>query len=114
PSTPDLDTTEARMLASVSRYVEQRSQEGSFQIADSALENRVWSLDLAQAPAVFEIEDGLYSVVAGFEGTLEENGAVPSNVIVEFFVARTADGFDVKDAWITSANGIPRAQLYQS
>jgi hypothetical protein len=111
---PDLETPEAQMLASLSRYVDDHTTiEGSYQLADSAFGSEVWNLELAQAPAVFEIQDGLYSVVAGFEGTLGSN-PVPSNVNVEFFLAKTANGYEVRDSWITSANGIPRNKLYQS
>ena len=111
---PNLESQEAQMLATLSRYVDNHTTvEGSYQLADSAFGSEVWNLELAQAPAVFEIQDGLYSVVAGFEGTLGSN-PVPSNVNVEFFVARTANGYEVRDSWITSANGIPRDRLYQS
>ncbi|MFA5508384.1 MAG: hypothetical protein WC423_23370 [Vulcanimicrobiota bacterium] len=110
---PTLSTPEEKMLGSVAEYVEKHSVEGQYRISDAAFSNQVWLLDLAQAPAVFEIKDGLYSVVAGFEGTLGTSN-VPSNVNVEFFVAKTAQGFEVRDAWITSANGIARTKLYQS
>lgn len=101
------------MLGVVSEYVEQRSQNELFEIKDAAFANQTWQLELAQAPAMFEIQDGLYSVVAGFEGTMATS-TVPSNVNVEFFVAKSADGYQVKDAWITSANGIARNKVYQS
>lgn len=52
-------------------------------------------------------------MVAGFQGVLG-NSEVPSNVGVEFFVARGDNGFEVRDAWITSANGISRNKTYQS
>jgi hypothetical protein len=110
---PSLNTPEARMLAEVSKFVEKRSVEGRYRINDAAFANEVWLLDLAQAPAVFELQDGLYSVVAGFEGTLGTSN-VPSNVNIEFFVAKTANGYEVRDAWITAANGIARNKLYQS
>lgn len=111
---PSLDTKEAQMLAALSGYVNNwTSAEGGYQIADSAYPNEVWNLDLAQAPAVFEIQDGLYSVVAGFEGTLGQSD-VPSNVNVEFFMERVGSEYQVRDAWITSTNGIPRDRLYQS
>lgn len=101
------------MLEQLSRYVESRSKEGYFQIKDAAFADKVWKLELAQAPAVFEIKDGLYSVVAGFEGTLGDQ-TIPSNVNVEFFLARTEQGYEVREAWIASANGIARNKLYQS
>jgi hypothetical protein len=113
PTQPSLTTPEARMLAEVAKYVEGRSVEGQYRISDAAFSSEVWLLDLAQAPAVFELQTGLYSVVAGFEGTLGTSN-VPSNVNVEFFVAKTANGYEVRDAWITSANGIARNKLYQS
>lgn len=101
------------MLASLSQYVESRSTEQGFQLPDSAFQNQVWNLELAQAPAVFEIQEGLYSVVAGFEGNLGSN-SVPANVDVEFFLAKTADGYAVRSAWIVSANGIARNKAFQS
>ena len=113
PTQPALNTPEERMLGQVAEYVEKNSVEGRYRINDAAFSNQVWLLELAQAPAVFEIKEGLYSVVAGFEGTLGTSN-VPSNVNVEFFVAKTANGFEVRDAWITSANGIARNKLYQS
>lgn len=113
PTQPALNTPEERMLSEVGNYVEKNSVDGRYRINDTAFSNQVWLLELAQAPAVFEIKDGLYSVVAGFEGTLGTS-SVPSNVNVEFFVAKTANGFEVRDAWITSANGIARNKLYQS
>ena len=113
PTQPALNTPEERMLSEVGNYVDKNSVDGRYRINDTAFSNQVWLLELAQAPAVFEIKDGLYSVVAGFEGTLGTS-SVPSNVNVEFFVAKTANGFEVRDAWITSANGIARNKLYQS
>jgi len=110
---PAEQSSEQQLLTEVSNYVAARSIEEQFQITDAAFENQVWNLELAQAPAVFELSDGLYSVVAGFEGTLGES-TIPSNVSVEFFVQRTDTGFEVKTGWVTSANGIPRAKLYQS
>ncbi|MFA7484154.1 MAG: hypothetical protein WC314_26905, partial [Vulcanimicrobiota bacterium] len=107
------NSEEEKMLGVVSEYVEQRSQNELFEIKDAAFANQTWQLELAQAPAMFEIQDGLYSVVAGFEGTMATS-TVPSNVNVEFFVAKSADGYQVKDAWITSANGIARNKVYQS
>ena len=113
PAAPTFDSEEERMLISLSEYVDAHSLDGAYQISDSAFGGQNWSLDLAQAPAVFEIEEGLYSVVAGFEGTLG-GGGIPSNVNVEFFIARTDNGYEVRDSWITSANGIPRTRMYQS
>ena len=112
-ATPNFDSKEEQMLVALSEHVQASSVDGAYQISDAAFNGQLWNLDLAQAPAVFEIQDGLYSVVAGFEGTLGA-GEVPSNVNVEFFIARTANGYEVRDAWITSANGIPRNRLYQS
>jgi len=112
-ATPNFDSKEEQMLVALSEHVQASSVDGAYQISDAAFNGQLWNLDLAQAPAVFEIQDGLYSVVAGFEGTLGA-GEVPSNVNVEFFIAHTANGYEVRDAWITSANGIPRNRLYQS
>ena len=104
---------EAIMLSAVSNHVDSLSKEGQFQIRDTALNNETWSLELAQAPAVFKIDEGIYSVVAGFEGTLGSS-PVPSNVGLEFFVQQTENGYQVQDTWITSANGIAREKLFQS
>ena len=112
-ATQNLNSKEEQMLVALSDYVQTYSVDGAYQIPDNAFNGQVWNLDLAQAPAIFEIQDGLHSVVAGFEGTLGA-GDVPSNVNVEFFIARTANGYEVRDAWITSANGIPRNRQYQS
>lgn len=116
-SSPSIDPTaesrEQALISTVSNYVDSRSSDGRFQLSDAAFQGQTWSLELAQAPAVFEVADGVYSVVAGFEGTLGES-QVPSNVVVEFFVNTADQGFEVKSAWITSANGIPRTKLYQS
>ena len=78
PTQPALNTPEERMLSEVGNYVEKNSVDGRYRINDTAFSNQVWLLELAQAPAVFEIKDGLYSVVAGFEGTLGTS-SVPSN-----------------------------------
>lgn len=104
---------EQQLISTVSNYVDSRSTEERFQLSDAAFNGQTWSLELAQAPAVFEISEGVYSVVAGFEGTLGAS-SVPSNVVVEFFVGNGDQGFEVKSAWVTSANGIPRTKLYQS
>ena len=101
------------MLAQLSRYVEERSVDGRFQLSDSAFQNELWKLELAQAPAVFEIQEGYYSVVAGFEGTLGDRN-IPSNVSVEFFLVKTDTGYEVRESWISSANGIARDKLFQS
>lgn len=110
---PSAESREQSLIGTVSGYVESRSTDGRFQLSDAAFNGETWSLELAQAPAVFEIADGVYSVVAGFEGTLGAS-PVPSNVVVEFFVGPADGGYEVKSAWITSANGIPRTKLYQS
>ena len=110
---PKLDTPEEQMLAQLSRYVEERSVDGRFQLSDSAFQNELWKLELAQAPAVFEIQEGYYSVVAGFEGTLGDRN-IPSNVSVEFFLVKTDTGYEVRESWISSANGIARDKLFQS
>ena len=110
---PKLDTPEEQMLAQLATYVEGLSVDGRFQLTDSAFGNEIWKLELAQAPAVFEIQDGFYSVVAGFEGTLGDRN-IPSNVSVEFFLAKTETGYEVRESWISSANGIARDKLFQS
>lgn len=104
---------EQEMLSQISTYVESNSKDGRFQIADPAFGNQVWSLDLTQAPAVYSLDANHYSVVTGFEGTLGEN-TIPSSVGLEFFVAREDGRWTVKDSWIVSANGIPRAKKFQS
>ncbi len=104
---------EQEMLAQISTYVESNSKDGRFQIVDPAFGNQVWSLDLTQAPAVYSLDANHYSVVTGFEGTLGEN-TIPSSVGLEFFVAREDGRWTVKDSWIVSANGIPRAKKFQS
>lgn len=104
---------EQEMLGQISSYVETNSKDGRFQIADPAFGNQVWNLDLTQAPAVYSIDSNHYSVVTGFEGTLGEN-SIPSSVGLEFFVARDNGRWVVKDSWIVSANGIPRAKAFQS
>lgn len=104
---------EQEMLTELSRYVERNSKEQRFQISDPAFGDQVWNLDLTQAPAVYSIDSNHYSVVTGFEGSLGEN-SIPSSVGVEFFVARENNKWIVKDAWIVSANGIPRAKKFQS
>jgi hypothetical protein len=104
---------EQDMLTELASYVDSHSKEGRFQLADAAFGNQVWSLDLTQAPAVYSIDSNHYSVIGGFEGTLGEN-TIPSSVGVEFFVARESGLWTIKDAWIVSANGIPRAKRFQS
>lgn len=104
---------EQEMLTELSRYVDSRSKDGRFQVADPAFGNQTWNLDLTQAPAVYSIDTNHYSVVGGFEGTLGQN-TIPSSVGMEFFVAREGGRWVIKDAWIVSANGIPRAKKFQS
>lgn len=110
---PNAQSQEQALITTVSSYVDSHTLNDRFQISDAAFKGEAWNLELAEAPAVFQIADGVYSVVAGFEGTLGDS-QVPSNVVVEFFVARQDNGYEVKTAWITSTNGIPRAKLYQS
>ena len=104
---------EQELLTELSEYVEGHSASGRFQVTDPAFGNQVWNLDLTQAPAVYSIDTNHYSVVAGFEGTLANN-SIPSSVGMEFFVARENGQWAIKDAWIVSANGIPRAKKFQS
>lgn len=104
---------EQEMLTELSRYVDSRTKDGRFQVADPAFGNQLWNLDLTQAPAVYSIDTNHYSVIGGFEGTLGQN-TIPSSVGMEFFVAREAGRWVIKDAWIVSANGIPRAKKFQS
>ena len=104
---------EQELLAELSEYVGRHTVDGRFQIADPAFGNQMWKLDLAQAPAVYSIDSTHYSVVSGFEGTLGDN-SIPSSVGLEFFVARENGKWAIKDAWIVSANGIPRAKKFQS
>jgi hypothetical protein len=104
---------ETELLTELASYVQSHSQSGRFRIVDPALENRVWSLDLTQAPAVYHIEADHYSVVSGFEGALAES-KVPSSVGLEFFMTRENGRWQVKNAWIISANGIPRLKRFQS
>jgi hypothetical protein len=104
---------EQDLLTELARYVEANSVDQRFRIADPAFGGQMWSLDLTQAPAVYSIDSNHYSVVSGFEGTLGEN-TIPSSVGLEFFVARENGRWSIKDAWIVSANGIPRAKKYQS
>lgn len=110
---PNAQSQEQALITTVSSYVDSHSVNDRFQLSDAAFKGEAWNLELAEAPAVFQIADGVYSVVAGFEGTLGDS-QVPSSVVVEFFVARQDTGYEVKTAWITSTNGIPRAKLYQS
>lgn len=111
-STPP-QSMEQELLTELAGYVASRSVDGSFRIADPAFGGQLWKLDLTQAPAVYSIDSNHYSVVAGFEGTLGEN-TIPSSVGLEFFVARENGRWSIKDAWIVSANGIPRAKKFQS
>ena len=104
---------EQEMLSELSSYVDSHSKGGHFQIADPAFGNQTWNLDLTQAPAVYSIDTNHYTVVGGFEGTLGEN-TIPSAVGMEFFVAREGGRWAIKQAWIVSANGIPRAKKFQS
>ena len=106
-------SSEHQMLAVLSEFVDGRSKDGRYQVKDAAFNNQTWQLELSQAPAVYEISDGKYSVVAGFEGTLGAS-SVPSQVTVEFFMVKAGTGYAVRDAWITNANGIARNKLYQS
>ncbi len=108
-----LPNVEEAVLGSLTSYVTSRSTDDAFQIADPALENKVWKLDLSQAPALYSIDDNHYTVVAGFEGTLGDH-PLPSSVGIEFFVAREGSEWIVKDAWIVSANGIVREKRFQS
>jgi hypothetical protein len=111
PTTPP--SMEQELLTELGRYVEANSKDQRFQIADPAFGGQLWSLDLTQAPAVYSIDTNHYSVVSGFEGTLGEN-TIPSSVGLEFFVARDNGRWNIKEAWIVSANGIPRAKKFQS
>lgn len=111
PTTPP--SIEQDMLTQVSNYVTSHSAEDLYQLPDPALDGEVWKLSLAKAPAVYAIDSNHYSVITGFEGTLGTS-EIPSSVGVEFFVDREASGWVVKDAWIVSANGIPRAKRFQS
>ena len=104
---------EQEMLSELSSYVDSHSKGGHFQVADPAFGNQMWNLDLSQAPAVYSIDPNHYTVVSGFEGTLGEN-TIPSAVGMEFFVAREGGRWAIKQAWIVSANGIPRAKKFQS
>ena len=108
-----LSTEEERMLTYVSSFVDENSKDGRFTILDAAYNDEAWDLELAQAPAVYEVSEGLYSVVAGFDGTLGKS-SVPSNVGVEFFVRKNGEHYEVQDAWISSANGIVREKTFQS
>ena len=110
---PNPQSSEHQMLAVLSEFVDGRSKDGRYQLKDAAFNNQTWQLELSQAPAVYEISDGKYSVVAGFEGTLGAS-SVPSQVTVEFFMVKAGTGYAVRDAWITNANGIARNKLYQS
>lgn len=108
-----IPSTEEGVLKSLNLFVAGRSKDDAFQIVDPALDNKTWSLDLSQAPAVYSIDENHYSVVAGFEGTLDGH-PLPSSVGVEFFVVREGAEWVVKNAWIVSANGIVREKRFQS
>lgn len=110
---PANQSSEQQMLAVLSEFVEGRSKDGRYRVKDAAFENQTWQLELAQAPAVYEIADGKYAVVAGFEGTLGVS-SVPSQVTMEFFMVKAGNGYAVRDAWISAANGIARNKLFQS
>ena len=112
PTAP-VQSLEQELLGEISNYVDSNSKEGRFQLKDPAFGNQVWSLDLTEAPAVYSLDTNHYTVVAGFEGTLGEN-SVPSAVGLEFFVERENGRWNVKQSWIVSANGIPRAKRFQS
>lgn len=112
PTAP-VQSLEQELLSEISRYVDSQSKNGQFQIADPAFGNQLWNLDLTEAPAVYSLDANHYTVVAGFEGNLGEN-AVPSAVGLEFFVVRENGLWKVKQGWIVSANGIPRAKRFQS
>jgi hypothetical protein len=112
PTAP-VQSLEQEMLSEISNYVEAHSKDGRFQLKDPAFGNQVWNLDLTEAPAVYSLDPNHYTVVAGFEGTLGEN-SVPSAVGLEFFVERENGLWKVKQSWIVSANGIPRAKRFQS
>ena len=109
----DTKVPEQVMISELSRYVDAQSKDGRFVIQDGAFGNQAWNLELAQAPAVYKIAEGKYSVVAGFEGTLGES-PIPSNVALEFFMSQNPEGWSVQDVWIISANGIPRTKQFQS
>jgi hypothetical protein len=111
PATPP--SMEQELLGQLGSYVAERTVDGRFQIPDPAFGGQLWKLDLTQAPAVYSIDSNHYSVVAGFEGTLGD-ATIPSSVGLEFFVARENGKWAIKDAWIVSANGIPRAKKFQS
>lgn len=112
PTAP-VQSLDQELLGEISRYVDSKSVGGRFQLADPAFGNQVWNLDLTEAPAIYSIDSNHYTVVAGFEGTLGEN-TIPSAVGLEFFVERENGRWNVKQSWIVSANGIPRAKRFQS
>lgn len=113
PPVQTASSTEQIMLTELSGYVEANSTDGYFLVPDAAFDNQTWKLELTQAPAVYMIDQGLYSVVAGFEGTLGES-SMPSNVGLEFFMVRKDNGWEVRDVWLVSANGIAREKQFQS
>lgn len=113
PTAAPAQSMEQELLGEISSYVDSHSKDGQFQLSDPAFGGQMWSLDLTEAPAVYSIDSSHYTVVAGFEGTLGDN-TIPSAVSLEFFVERENGRWNVKDAWIVSANGIPRAKRFQS
>ncbi len=110
---PQPNGLEEELLFELSQYVEHHTLEGLYRVQDPAFGNKTWQLELAQAPAIFEIDSDRYAVVAGFEGVLEDS-EVPASVGLEFFLSRADSGWQVQDVWIASTNGIVREKLFQS
>lgn len=103
------DAQQERLLQVVSDYVASRSLDGKFRIVDPEQNGQIWSLELAQAPALFSMDATHYTVVAGFQGNLG-GSTEQAGVDVQFFLSQPEVGapWQVDEARIVSANGIVR------